>query len=668
MTKAIAARALMVFGLAAIPLGASAQKKPSDYTVEDFFRLAEYTGMQLSPSAKRLSALAPIKGRNNLVIIDMATRKPHVITAFEKVDVFNVFWVNDERLCLRVADFQEVTGRFNYRGTYCINHDGTDLRDFTRLGVRDASTTLGGYTFLDFLARTDDGSPDIYVGARLRTRDSQDIYRFNTSTGRYQLLTAEAPPTGYVTRWVLDRNFEPRIAVSQPKRDNRNALLRRFVWYRDSANAKWEQLFSTELDGEDGSDAFSPLAFDYDNTTLYVSARAGKDKSAIYKYDTKTRQMGEMMFGHTLVDVNGGLRFSRVRKTLLGIQFEADKPVKVWVDPATDRLQRQVDATFPKTVNELIVPDQSDDWALIFSHSDVDPGAYYLMNRKKPGIELVAKTRPWLDPALMSERKFILYEARDGRQIPAWVTIPRGSSGKNLPLIVHIHGGPWVRGYSWINWGRWPDAQFFASRGYAVLEPEPRGSTGFGRDHYISSFKQWGQAMQDDITDGALYLAKEGIVDKNRMCVKGGSYGGYASAMALAKDPDLWRCGVPYVAVTDLFLFQNVVYSDIAMFTDFFQTDFKRRVGDSDADKEMFTRYSPNLQAAKVKAPVLLAMGSDDFRVPQVHGDKYAANLEAAGKKVEYVIYPGEGHGFNRADNVYDFYRRVEKFFAENLK
>ncbi len=668
MAKATVLHALVVLGLAALPSAAWAQKKPSDYTVQDFFRQAEYTSMQLSPAAKRLSALAPLKGRNNLVIIDMGDRKPHVITAFEKVDVYNVFWVNDDRLCFRVADTQDVTGRFSYKGTYCINHDGTDLRDFTRIGVRDASTTLGGYVFFDFLGRPNDGSADIFVGARLRTRRSSDVYRFNTSTGRYQLMTPEAPPTGYVTRWVLDRNDVPRVAVSVPERENRNALLKQIVWYRDSADGKWETISSTEGDGDDSAQAFSPVAFDFDNSTLYVSARAGKDKRAIYAYDTRARKLGEMLFGHTLVDVNGGLAFSRARKTFLGIQFQADKPVKVWVDPTIDRLQRQVDASLPKTVNELIIPDLSEDWALIFSHSDVDPGTYYLMNRRKPGIELVARTRPWLDPNLMSERRFILYEARDGRQIPSWVTIPRGSSGKNLPLIVHIHGGPWVRGYTWINWGRWPDAQFFASRGYAVLEPEPRGSLGYGRDHYVSSFKQWGQAMQDDITDGALHLAKQGVVDKGRMCVIGGSYGGYASAMALAKDPDLWRCGVPYVAVTDLFLFQNVVYSDIAMLSDFFQTDFKRRVGDSDADREMFTKYSPNLQTSKVKAPVLIAMGSDDFRVPQVHGDKYASNLESDGKKVEYVIYKGEGHGFNLAENVFDFYRRVEKFFAENLK
>jgi dipeptidyl aminopeptidase/acylaminoacyl peptidase len=332
-----------------------------------------------------------------------------------------------------------------------------------------------------------------------------------------------------------------------------------------------------------------------------------------------------------------------------------------------DRLQKSIDAGMPKTVNEIFIPQETDDVALVLAHSDRDPGAYFLLDRKKPKLELLAKKRDWLDPNLMAERRFIKYKARDGLEIPAWVTVPKGG-GKNLPLIVNIHGGPWGRTYSGIQWGRWPEAQFFASRGYVVLEPEPRGSLGFGTNLYKSSFKQWGQAMQDDITDGALYLASEGLVDKSRMCLHGGSYGGYATAMGLVKDPDLWKCGSPFVAVTDLFLFQNVQYSDISAGGYFFETDFKKLVGDSKADREMFTKTSPALQADRIKAPVLLAMGADDDRVPQVHGDSFSSALSKAGKKYDYVIYKSEGHGFNKEENVIDFYKRLEKFFAENLK
>ncbi|HUP30491.1 MAG TPA: prolyl oligopeptidase family serine peptidase [Usitatibacter sp.] len=658
-------RGLLALALLFLPLSGAAQKKPGDYKVEDFMRHAQYTAMQLSPNGERLAAGVPYKGRTNLVIIELGgKRSRNIVTGFETVDAVEFFWVNDERVCLRAADGQNVSGEFNYRGTYCVDANGENLRDYTKLGVRNPA--IGGFTNMLFYAPYYDGSPDYLVGLRERSKDSVDLYRFNTRTGRRELLTSDSP--GDVQRWVLDHDRVPRIAVSQPERKGDN-LEKRTVWYRDTASAKWERLFEYEMLGSEPVDGgVSPIAFDYDNSTLYVSSNVGRDKRAIYKYDTKARKMGDVMFEDPLVDVSGGLAFDRVGKKFLGISYQADKPVVRWVDPDMDKLQRSIDATFPKTRNSISFPGNSRSRLLIYSYSDVDPGTYHLYDRERNGVEALPRTREWLDPSLMSERRFIKYKARDGREIPAFVTIPRDSDGKNLPLIVNIHGGPWARSYTWSQWGRWPEAQFFASRGYVVLEPEPRGSLGWGRDHWKSSFKQWGQAMQDDITDGALHLAKEGIVDKNRMCLHGGSYGGYASAMGLAKDPDLWRCGSPFLAVTDLFMFQKVVYSDIAQQSDFFDHDFKVMVGDSRADREMFTRNSPTLQAGKIKAAVFLTMGGNDVRVPQVHGDEFYNALKTAGVKVEYKVYPGEAHGYNKDENVYDFYRSLEKFFAENLK
>jgi dienelactone hydrolase len=666
-----ALRVAVLLAAVTLPFAAAAQspkKTAAQHTVEDFFRLPQYGEVELSPDGSKLSAVAPLKGRNNLVILDLKTRKPNIITSFDALDVAEIFWINNERLCFRVVDGQEVTGQLNYKGTFCINHDGSDQRNFSNVGVR-ANEAAWRLRTITFLGRTYDGSPNMFVAARVRSRDSQDVYRLNTVTSRYDLLTGEAPPPGFVRRWVLDRDNVPRVAICQPERSGGGPVMRS-VWHRDSAQGKWEKIAEVEMVGDfwAANDAWEPVAFDYDNTTLYVSANNGRDKRAIYKYDTKAKKLGEVMFENPLVDVSGGLLFNHAQKKLLGIRYQADKPVMQWIDPATQRLQRQVDATFPKTYNYLGLPQETDARAVIFAVSDTDSGTYHLMDRTKPSIETLVKTREWINPDAMPERRFIQYKARDGRTIPAYLTLPRGAEAKNLPLIVNIHGGPWARSYQLIEWGR-PEAAFFASRGYAVLEPEPRGSTGWGKDHFLSSFKKWGQEMQDDITDGALHLVKEGIVDKGRMCLHGGSYGGYASAMGLAKDPDLWRCGSPFVAVTDLFLFQSVTYSDMNnLENDFFQTDFKKMVGDSSADKEMFTKYSPNLQADKIKAPVLLTMGSDDVRVPQIHGDKFASSLRAAGKKVEYVVYPGEGHGYNKAENVFDFYRRLEKFFAENLK
>jgi len=662
-TRVLACAALACL---ALPILGAPPRKPSDIPVEAFYRREQFKSMQLSPDGQKLAAIAPATGRDNLVVIDLAKNSRSVITNFSTLDVAQVYWVDSQRLCMRVADGQEVTGeRFLDRGTFCIDADGENARNFARLGLPPAAEGSVNRVIVP-VGRAADHSGKMIVAMSLRSVYSRDVYRLDTRTGRYDLLSADSP--GDAVRWVLDRNDIPRVAVSQPVQRMASDKVVRTVWYRDGAEAKWEKLHETEMTGELAENgSFEPLAFDFDNATLYVSATNGEDKASIYAYDTRTRKLGQRLFRHPRVDLQGGLVFDRPAKKLLGLRYEAEMPSVAWVDPAMERLQAAIDKGLPDTVNVIALPEDSPDRALVFAHSARDPGTYYLLDRKKGKMEELAKTREWLDPSLMAERRFVQYPARDGLMIPAWITIPRGG-GKDLPLVVNIHGGPQVRGYHGIEWGRWPDAQFLASRGYVVLEPEPRGSTGYGRKLYTSGFRQWGQAAQDDITDGALYLVKEGLVDKARMCLYGASYGGYAASMGIVKDPDLWKCAAPMVAVTDLFLFQNATYSDIARGSYYFESTFKKVVGDSSADREMFEKYSPARHADRVKAPVLLAMGSADERVPPSHGDKFASALRSAGKKVEYVVYNGEGHGFNKDENVFDYYHRLEKFLAENLK
>src|SRR5690606_38549661 len=180
--------------------------------------------------------------------------------------------------------------------------------------------------------------------------------------------------------------------------------------------------------------------------TLYVATNQGRDKYAIHAYDTKSRKMGNLLVEHPLIDVTGGLVFSRERRKLVGVSLQADKPIMVWTDPELAAMQRALDAAMPKTVNVLIPAARNEKRVLVYSYSDVDPGAYHLFDAGTRKMETIARTREWIDPALMAERRFIKYKARDGMEIPAWVTIPRGG-GRNLPLVVNIHGGPWVRGY-----------------------------------------------------------------------------------------------------------------------------------------------------------------------------------------------------------------------------
>lgn len=652
--------------------GAPAYASPADIPVEAFFRRAEFAQMSISPDGNKLAAVRPISGRDNLVVIDFVAGKMKVITSFTQSDVASFEWVNNDRLYLRVADQREASGAIRFKSALAIDADGGYLRDMTfpleraseREGRRNSIFVEGVNLSFRILSRTFDGSGDVIAEIYGRSKDYADVYRYNTRTGEHKLLTVQTP--GNVVAWLLDRDLVPRIAIRREERTNPNKPRAQTIWHRAGDDAKWENIgYASSADQQGG---IWPLAFDYDNRTLYVSSNVGLDRRAIFKYDIAEKKLGEKLLQHPLIDLNGGLIFSRSKQALLGIRYSADNPGTTWFDQGLAQLQAGIDKAMPDTINTIDVADDSNRYVLIYAVAANNPGGYYLYDAEKRKLQEVSKSREWLPPALLSTRRFIKYKARDGLEIPAWVTTPLNSSGKDLPLVVHIHGGPWVRGYHGVQWGRWPDAQFLASRGYVVLEPEPRGSTGYGRNHYTASFKQWGLKMQDDITDGALHLVREGLVDRNRMCLFGASYGGYATLQGLVKDPDLWRCGVAYLAVTDLELKQTVSWSDTARLTDYYETDFKRWVGDKDRDREQFIKTSPAKNAARIRAPVLLAMGADDQRVPLIHGDTMRDAMKQAGKDLEYVVYPGEAHGFNKHENVIDFYTRVERFLAASLQ
>lgn len=648
----------LAFALVAAPLAVLAQQKASDIPVESFFKRADLASMSLSPDGKTLAALTAFKGRTNLIVVNLETRKSQVITSFETFDVVDFFWVNNKRVFFRVADIRDVLGRVRFVGTYSIDIDGQNLRNLSDGGraIQEGKVRIAN---IIPLARTNDGTDDMIVEMEQRF-ESVDAYRVDTRTGRTkELLTSEAPAD--TRSFVLDWNRVPRVAESSDPRNGNTTL-----WYRDGPKSPWVELMQYGVGGE--VERIDPIAFNADNQTLFVASNIGRDKAAIYTYDPKTKKLGDLVFEHPLIDVWGGLIFDVNTHKLLGVRFTAEKPSVIWIDPDFRRIQAQVDASLPKTINQLIRPDDSSERLLVFSWSDTDPGRYYLLTRNPLKMEPLLPTRPEIKPELMSPTTFIKYKARDGLEIPAWVTIPKDSGGKNLPLIVNIHGGPWVRVYGGNMWGR-PEAQFFASRGYAVLEAEPRASDGFGRKHLTAGYLQFGQAMQDDITDGVLHLIKEGIVDKNRVCLYGASYGGYATLQGLVREPGMFRCGASFVAVTDLIEWVTSNETDTNMATKMDSSlFFNKMVGNPSKDKAMMNANSPAQNAKKIKAPVLLAMGQIDVRVPLQHGRLMRSAMEEAGVKHEYLTYAGEGHGWNKDENIFDWYKRVEKFFAENLK
>jgi dipeptidyl aminopeptidase/acylaminoacyl peptidase len=292
----------------------------------------------------------------------------------------------------------------------------------------------------------------------------------------------------------------------------------------------------------------------------------------------------------------------------------------------------------------------------------VQPRVTYLYNTETRKLSRVGSSLPSIEPRQMSRTEFLRYPARDGLQIPAYLTLPKGLPKTGLPLVVLVHGGPFVRGSQW----RWDsEVQFLASRGYAVLQPEFRGTTGYGSELFSAGHKQWGQAMQDDLADGARWAIAQGMVDPKRICIAGASYGGYAALMGLKKNPELFRCGVSWVGVTDIGLLFSSAWSDIS--GEAKKYSMTQLIGDPVADAAMFKANSPLEQAAHIKQPMLLAYGGWDTRVPVVHGERFRDAVQAHNRDVEWVVYPKEGHGWSTVETRLDFWGRVERFLARQL-
>ena len=413
---------------------------------------------------------------------------------------------------------------------------------------------------------------------------------------------------------------------------------------------------------------FTPRFVDTDGQ-LFVSTPSGAaGESELRRFDFATgKPQAQALVRTPGFDFDGRLLTDPESGRAVGLRLRTDAETTVWFDPKMKSLQGTVDARFPGRVNRVSCRrcGADDGVVLVNSWSDQDPGSWwvhYPAGNKWVGVGPVRKD---IDARRMATLDLHRIKARDGRDLPVWVTLPPGAAkGGPRPAVVLVHGGPWVRG---VHWGWHDTAQFLASRGYVVVEPEFRGSDGYGEQHERAGWKQWGRAMQDDVADATRWAAGKGWVDAGKVCIAGASYGGYATLMGLARHGDLYRCGVSWVAVTDpRLLFRSDWLSDFN--DEFRQYTLPQMVGDPVADAAMLAEVAPVELAAKLKTPLLLAFGGQDRRVPLEHGLRLREAMQAAGSEPEWIVYDAEGHGWIKPENRYDFARRMETFLAKHLK
>jgi dipeptidyl aminopeptidase/acylaminoacyl peptidase len=654
------------FALQAIPAHAQAPASaPAKLTVEDFFKHPQFRGVSLSPNGEYLAATAPIQGRMNLVAMSLKDRKPMVLTSNTNFDIVQFSWVNNDRLVFSVGNINEPSASEARRGggLFAINRDGTEARTLSATVGQAIARGEMVYRSANFVSRTPELSDDIIVAANERSADQADLYLMNTKTGRKTLISFDNP--GRVAGWVLDKKGVVRAASSM---DDENTLT---TWYRKDADSKWQQMGVYKLFEKN----IMPLAFGYDGT-FYVISNVGRDKYAIYTYDVDKGALKDLVFEHADVDVgvdNSGsnpspskLVWDSHTKKLIGVRYEADKPGVKWLDEGWQKFASHMDAALPGHAN-VFAPMRDTDRMIVGSYSDRASASWYLYDHKAKTLESLVSMRNWLKPSDMVEMKPVRYKARDGMEIPAYLFLPKGKEAKNLPLVINIHGGPMVRADVWglEMWGPM-ESQFLAYHGYAVLLPNFRMTPGFGHKHYTGGLRQFGHAMQDDIEDGADYLVKQGIVDTNRICLYGASYGGYSTLWGLVKTPDRYKCGVAALVVADVELQLNSTLTDFSSSKSAIHF-WSKMAGDPKTEKEYLRSISPAYHADKIKAPLFIIAGRDDRRTPLEQAEKMRAALEKVGKNPEWMVKAEEGHGFAKTENRVDMYTQMLAFFNKHI-
>ena len=596
--------------------------------MEDFFRNPEKSSFRISPNGNHIAYMKPWKTRMNVYVLDIKTNNETRLTSSEERGIYGFAWLTDER----IGYVKDDGGDENIH-CYAVNIDGSNERDLTPFENVQAR-------IIDDL---EDDPNHIMIGLNKRNPQIHDPYRVNVNDGKMEMI-AENP--GNISEWMTDHNGKLRVAITS---DGVNTSL----LYRDSESDNFKPILTTDF-----KVSVTPLFFTFDNKNLYVVSNRGRDKAAIFEFNIDKAKEGELIFEHDQVDVSG-LMYSKKRKVLTGVSYTVKKSDMVFFDDWREDIQQKLESQLPGYEVGITSFSKDETKAIVVTYSDRSRGTYYYYDVEKNKLTDLGKISPWLNEDHMAEMKPIEYRSRDGLTIHGYLTFPKGSDGKNLPVVVNPHGGPWARD----SWGYRSEIQFLANRGFAVFQMNFRGSTGYGREFWEISFKEWGKSMQDDITDGVNWLIDEGIADPDRIAIYGVSYGGYATLAGLTFTPDLYACGVDYVGISSLFTFMV----DMPPYWELYRNMFYEMVGHPEKDKDLLASSSPLLHIDKIKVPLFIAQGANDPRVKKSESDQIVEALKSVGIEVPYMVKDNEGHGFYNQENQFDFYREMEKFLKKHI-
>jgi dipeptidyl aminopeptidase/acylaminoacyl peptidase len=617
---------------------ASPGEPPARIATADLARLPEFSDAQLSPDGMRILFRRRSDGIEQVAYRDVKGEKTAGFAIPEKVDLNWIRWAGNGHILISVGRSTLFMGLEAHRSVLLLHDVNT--------GVTTAIMREGQGLEGDDILFVDPDGRYLLLSIQRSIYDYPSVFRVSLPDGK---MTEIVRPRQPIWEWYADDDGIVRAGVGWENRKVR-------YYYRKTAEEEFRLIGAVRPDDKDGFFDIAKVVTGSDEGYVLSDEKTGRQ--ALYKFNYGTREIGDLVYGNDQYDIDD-YWLTTDGKALEGVSFTDDRERVEWFDADSKKLQAQIDRAVPNLQAWVSSRSRDGNRLLILGTAPDDPGVYFMLDRKTREMAIVAARMQTLPPEMLAVTRAVRYKARDGKDIPAFLTLPKGREAKGLPLIILPHGGPYgVRDKLDYD----PEVQLLANRGYAVLQPNYRGSGGYGTEYGDAGIGQIGRAMQDDLDDGMDWLAGEGIVDKARVCVVGASYGGYAALWAAIRNPERYRCAASFAGVAD---WDAMLKYDRRYLTKTASKSWQARVtGESDFD---LAAVSPTQQAARLTRPILIAHGEDDSNVPISQSKKLVAALKKAGKSdYEYVAYKDEGHGFSDPANQKDWFDRLDAFLAKH--
>jgi dipeptidyl aminopeptidase/acylaminoacyl peptidase len=588
------------------------------------------TSPSISPDGEKMAYLAPVNDVLNVWVGTVGSDNYQPVTQDTDRGVRFYIWAADNKHILYI---QDRGGNENWR-LYATNIDTKETRDLTPFeNVQVQILDHDKHFPHELLIAMNKENPQVH-----------DVYHLDLPSGEFSLV---AKNPGNIASWVTDTQFKVRGALAARPDGGHNLLI------RDDEQSEWRTILTWEADDSLTS---GPLSFTHDGRGLYLQDSRNVNAGRLVKFDIASRDI-TVMAEDLQYDV-GNVMTHPDTYEIQAVAFNKDRVEWTVLDESIKLDFDRIRAIHQGDFSIISRDDDDKTWIIAFT-VDNGPVPFYVYERKNQTVHFLFDNQPELNKYTLANMKPVEFTARDGLIVHGYLTLPASEQQANLPMVLNVHGGPWIRN----TWGYNPEAQWFTNRGYACLQVNFRGSTGYGKEFLNAGDREWGRNMHNDLVDAVNWAVQQGIADPQRIAIYGGSYGGYAALVGAIFTPDLFCCAVDIVGPSNLI----TLIKTIPPYWSTFLASLHKRVGNPDTEEEFLKSRSPLFKVEQIKIPVLIAQGANDPRVKQAESEQIVEAMKSKGIAYEYMLFPDEGHGFAKPENRLKFYAAAEKFLATHL-